>query len=659
MAHLDYDNVKQVRALRAYRARQLIFKIIHYLLGRLLINRIFSAALLVKSQIVKIGQRRRFGASTTPSMASKIESAPSLPGADIIELPAKRQRHRTEPLRSRFNLGTRTWAFFTLIGLYILPGLIGHEPWKQDETYIMEIVRNMLDTGDLTVPKMAGETFMEKPPLFYWVAAVLARLSRSVLAPHDGARLATGCFVFLTCTAVARCGRGWCGDQFGRTAVFVLLACFGMEIYAHLMLTDIALLAGIAIGMAGLPRWRTRPVISGLEIGTGIGVGFLAKGLLAPGIFGLSALLLPLFFSRWRERAYARTVVFALLAALPWLIVWPVALWHRSPALFNDWFWMNNIGRFVGFAVPVLGAAHDDGFWTRYLWWMTFPAAPLAAISLWRERATLRTDERAQSAIVLAAVTLSVLLASASARGGYALPLLPPLALLGARSALTLSPRLEFMWNVCARVVFGAFALAIWLLWAYVVFSHDPLHMRGLYNHLPPHPNRHVDVVMLVCCVFATLGAAYLMFGAPVRQAALQTWVVGMALCWVLLASLFMPWVDEVKSYRQVFRSLQQAIGPREGCIASYGLGESERAMLRYYDGIVTERLESQKVSACPMILLERTRDRLPRCSDNSPWEPVWQGARPADRYEHFWLFTRQPGPAACTDDPAAGEVSR
>lgn len=554
-------------------------------------------------------------------------------------------------LSRRFMLGTRTWAMLVLLALYLGPGLVGHQPWKQDETYIADIVRTMLATGDAVVPRMAGEAFMEKPPLFYWVAGALARLTSPVLALHDGARLATGAFLLVACAALAQCGRRWVDAQFGRTTVFVLLACFGLAAYAHLMLTDTALLAGIALGMAGLPRWRTHPVASGVQVGTGIGVGFLAKGLLAPGVFGLAALLLPLCFARWRARAYAQTVLVALLAALPWLMMWPAVLWSRSPALFHDWFWMNNIGRFVGFAVPVLGAANDPGFWAKNLWWLTFPAAPLALAALWRDRALLASDERMQSAAVLAAVILGVLVASASARDGYALPLLLPLSLLGARTALTLPPLIERLWRTGARGLFGAIALAFWCIWAYVMLTRDPLHLHALYRLLPPDPDRHLGTLRLACALAATAGAAWCMVLHPRRQAALQTWVVGLALCWLLAATLFMPWVDAVKSYQQVFRSLQAARGADAGCVASYGLAESERAMLHYYEGIVTERLETRPSSACTLILLEDPSGRLPRCSDDASWRPVWDGARPADRDEHFWLFRRAPGPATCSSE--------
>jgi 4-amino-4-deoxy-L-arabinose transferase-like glycosyltransferase len=543
----------------------------------------------------------------------------------------------------RFVLAARTWTFVCFVLLYALPGLIGHEPWKQDETYIAEIVRGMSATGDLVVPTMAGETFMEKPPLYYWVAAAFAKCLAPVLPLGDGARLASGLFVLLACAAVARCGRRWRDREFGRTAVFVLLACLGLEAYAHLMLTDLALLAGVAIGLAGLPRWQGRPMASGLEIGTGVGIGFLAKGLMAPGVFALTALLLPLGFSRWRRRAYLRTVLAAVAAALPWLLIWPAALYVRSPTLFSDWFWLNNIGRFVGFAVPELGAANDGGFWLQNLWWITLPAAPLALLSLWRERHALRTNELLQACLVMSIVVLGVLVFSASARGGYALPLLIPLSLLGAASAVSLGPRAERVWRRSGQLLFGSIAVLVWLAWGYIMFSSNPLHLDALYAQLAPDPDRRLHAAALGCCAVATVAATALMFWHKPRQAALQTWAVGLALCWLLLAGLFVPWVDQVKSYRQVFTALRAALPPSAGCIASEGLQESERAMLQYYAGMTTQRLELLPHADCPLLLVEDARAHAPHRIDGGIWSAVWEGARPADDQERFRLYRRRP----------------
>jgi hypothetical protein len=46
----------------------------------------------------------------------------------------------------------------------------------------------MLQSGDWLVPTLAGEPFMDKPPLFYWTAALFAKLFSPLLPLHDGAR---------------------------------------------------------------------------------------------------------------------------------------------------------------------------------------------------------------------------------------------------------------------------------------------------------------------------------------------------------------------------------------------------------------------------------------------------------------------------------------
>ncbi|WP_370448691.1 ArnT family glycosyltransferase [Burkholderia cepacia] len=64
---------------------------------------------------------------------------------------------------------------FVALGIaYLAPGIIGHDPWKQDEAYTFGIIRHMLDSGDWIVPANTGTPFLEKPPLYDWVAVAFA-----------------------------------------------------------------------------------------------------------------------------------------------------------------------------------------------------------------------------------------------------------------------------------------------------------------------------------------------------------------------------------------------------------------------------------------------------------------------------------------------------
>src|SRR5256885_10688050 len=92
---------------------------------------------------------------------------------------------------------SRKWTL-ALLAAWVALGLIGHDPWKPDEAYSFGLVWHILDTGDWVVPALAGEPFMEKPPLFYLSAAAFAKLFSPLLAYHDGARLAAGFYMALT-----------------------------------------------------------------------------------------------------------------------------------------------------------------------------------------------------------------------------------------------------------------------------------------------------------------------------------------------------------------------------------------------------------------------------------------------------------------------------
>ncbi len=530
-------------------------------------------------------------------------------------------------------------TFFLIAAAYLLPGLVGHDPWKQDETYIFGAVQHILDSGDWVVPTVAGEPFMEKPPLYYWIAAGFAWLCSAWLPLHDGARLATGFFMVITCGSAGWAARRWWGDGYGRFGVLALLACLGIVLYGHLMLTDIPVLTGFAIASCAFAVARTRPIVAGLVLSVGVGVGFLAKGVLAPGVLGLTAILLPCIFRAWREPRYYRALAIASLAVLPWLLIWPIALYLRSPALFFDWIWLNNIGRFLGFSVPLLGAAHPGGFWAKTIPWFTFPALPLALVSLWRHRNMISLSGPIQFSLVLSGVLMSVLTLSASARATYALPLLLPVCLLAAPATLTLSSAIDRWWDWSARFLFGTLAAAIWTVWLLMVAYDRPLHWRWLDGYLPAFvPPLDFDAIV-VAPLLTMVAIGIIWRGSKARGRGVISWVTGLMLCWALVSTLWLEWIDYAKSYRSVFSSLQLALPQTYRCVASSGLGESERAMLRYVLGINTKRQEITPTADCDLLLIDGLAASPPSRSKVMNLELLWEGARPSDLRERFWLY--------------------
>ena len=59
------------------------------------------------------------------------------------------------------------YSRLALLAAWVLLGLAGHDPWKPDEAYTFGLVYHISETGEWLVPTLAGEPFVEEPPLFF------------------------------------------------------------------------------------------------------------------------------------------------------------------------------------------------------------------------------------------------------------------------------------------------------------------------------------------------------------------------------------------------------------------------------------------------------------------------------------------------------------
>lgn len=547
-----------------------------------------------------------------------------------------------DSLRATFSTGAvQALPYVFLVLIFVFAGLVGHDPWKADEAYIFGVVQHMLETSDWVVPTLAGEPFMEKPPLFYWVATAFAVLLSGRLPLHDGARLASGFFMLITCWAVASTARSWWGTGMGRYAILALIACLGTLVQSHMMMPDIPLLTGFAVSALGFAIVLPRPTAGGVLLGLGVGIGFLSKGLLAPAVMGATALLLPLCFKEWRSRAYWRGLAIAAVVSVPWCVIWPVMLYMRSPTLFIDWFWINNVGRFLGFSVPQLGAEHLPWFWTQTIPWFTFPGLPIALWTIWQRRRIMLSEPPIQYALVAFGVLMLVLAVSSSGRCVYAWPLIVPVAILAAPGARLLPVRADRVWIWCSLALFGFLSLAIWAGWVTMMLKGAPPDWPRLLRVLPIEFVPRFDALCAFTAMLFSIGAYValrVLWNRPGRG--LTVWVVGITLTWSTLTTLWMPWLDFAKSYRSVFASMP--IPETANCIASINLGEGERAMLRYVTGRNPVRLEVSPSAGCTTLLVQREVAFGEPEIDLAMWKELWRGSRPGVTNERFWLFQRE-----------------
>jgi 4-amino-4-deoxy-L-arabinose transferase-like glycosyltransferase len=532
-----------------------------------------------------------------------------------------------------------------LLGLLCLiwlgTGLVGHDPWKPDEISGFGVVYSMLRHGDWLAPTLANEPFMDKPPLFYWTAALFAKVFSPLLPLHDGARLASGFYTALTLLFTGLAGRRLYGENRGWAAAIILIGCLGMLISAHQMTTDLALLAGCAMMLYGYSLSKERVLRAGALIGTGIGIGFMSKGFISPILFVLISASLPLAYRGWRTRNYYLSLAAALLFALPWLTIWPLLLYRYSPQLFADWAWTHNIGKWIVYAKT--GPDRDSLYYLENLPWMAWPAAPLAAWVVWKSRKRLSQREDLQLPLVCFAVMFVTLSLAADIQEVFALPMLLPIALLATASLSMLKRGAANALDWFGIMTFALLAILMWWGWAGLLLDNQAKITRWLKDYQPGfEPELHTTP--FVVAIIASVAWVVMVWrvGRSMRRATLN-WASGVTLVWILAMTLWLPWLDNGKSYRNMVTSMQQALPQHYQCIAGEHLGDGHRAMLEYFGKIITLHDPDHR---CDLRLIQGNRLSRP-LRDETHWEKIWEGSRKGDKYERFRLYRRLDDPAS------------
>ena len=518
-----------------------------------------------------------------------------------------------------------------LVLAYLLPGLVGHDPWKTDDAIGIGIVHQMIEHGRWIVPYLAGEPFLEDGPFHYWIAALAANVFGLVLAPHDGARLASGVMMAAVIALVHLAGRELYARTEGMSAALALLGCLGLLVHAHETLAEISMLAGQALAWYGIALARRKPQRAGWLLGAGLAVAALSKGIPAVIAPVAVALAVPLVSEAWHRREYLLSLLPALLVPLGICGGWLAAAESRAPGLALAW-WQANA---VQFAVPPVETL---GYWAQTLLWATWPAWPLALWTLWEARR--RTFEPSMRMLIAAcAASFGVLLALDAPREVYGLPLLLPLALLAGAGVPSLRRGAANALASFGVMSAGFLGAIMWLGW-FAMMTGVPSRIADRFSKLEPGYVPQFSWTAFAVALAFTLAWLWLVLKSE-RSAfrGVTFWAAGITLLWCLAMTLILPWIDYGKSYRPVAQALKKHIPAGTRCIESRGLGEAQRAVFDYHAGVVTQRLELRAESRCPLLLVQARQGEPDRTGPG--WKLLWEGSRPRDR-ERFRLYQKQ-----------------
>jgi 4-amino-4-deoxy-L-arabinose transferase-like glycosyltransferase len=523
-----------------------------------------------------------------------------------------------------------------LVGFYLLTGLMGHDPWRGDDVRYFGPVYSMLQGEGLIFPQIGGLPFVDYPPLYYWCAALFAFLTSSVLDAHSGARLASTLFTALTVYWVARASERLYGRPTRTPAALLTLGSLGLVLHAHETQPLIALMATVALVLAGIARVPERPLAGSLQAGLGC-----ALAVLAGGVTGL-LLTVPLFVIAMIVSPECRTprASGGMLAGLTLAVclggLWPLDMHLEQPDLFAIWR-SGQWRQLTGNSAEILS---DLGSLTELLSWFLWPLWPLAFWALWHNRRKL-IQLRWLLPLLSIVATAALLILSANHSQPSALPLLPAMAILAAGGLQSLRRGAASAFNWFAAMNFGVFALLVWIAWTAQVFAWPPGLARHIARAAPSfvlgNPVPQTLMGLAICLLWLILA-----WGVPRKQGSgAANWAMGMTMLWCLAVTLLMPWFDHGRSYRPMAEALNKALIPYAGeCVASNGLPNSIRSVLDYYVGLRPDPAFDGTTPCRLLLIYTDYRSEVPDQLDG--WQPTWHYSRGgAKQYEALHLFIR------------------
>ena len=534
-----------------------------------------------------------------------------------------------------------THAVLIVLALaFVAPGLVGHDPWRAFDVIAIEIVHQMHLSGDWIVPRLAGEPWLEDPPFYHWLALAFAKVFGSLLGFHNAVRLASGLAVLAALWFLYLAGRHSAARDpktTGASAALLLMGSIGLIVHAHEAVPDLATLAASCAGLAFLMQSNRKKIKTGLAFGASLGIAFLSTGLMVPLVLAATALLAHLVCDEWRDRRALAFLAAAALACLALALAWPLALGLRAPELAQAWWY---------------GATHVRGefganlrYYVVTASWFAWPAWPLAFWSAW----LLRREWRSARVFVPAAAAVLALLAIALAgprQDINAIALLAPLALLGAHGVARLRRGAANLLDWFGVMTFSFFAGLVWLGYVAMMTGLPPRIAKNFAKTAPGFLPQFEWLPFAVALAL-TLVWLGLVFGtAPSPARGVTRWAAGVALLWGTFATLWLPWVDHLRSYRSVALQLKSTLPASAGCIAAIDLAPPQRAAFSFHAGIRTEPLEaapaaSSSAPKCRYLIVQgNPRQEI---TPGQGWRKLADVGRPGDKRGRYRLYRYSP----------------
>src|SRR5207253_1920728 len=193
-------------------------------------------------------------------------------------------------------------------------------PFFDNEGRYAEVAREMVVLGDYVTPHLDFALFLNKPPLVYWLAALVFHL----LGPSEWARLVSVAAGAVALFATCRLGALLYGEEAGIVAGVALMTSVGFVLEARTLRPDMLMTAAVVVT---LWCWR-RAVVAGRRrtswlagMYAALGTGMLTKGLVPVVVVAIPLVLVTLRDEGWwgfRRLRPALGLGIVVTIVLPW-----------------------------------------------------------------------------------------------------------------------------------------------------------------------------------------------------------------------------------------------------------------------------------------------------------------------------------------------------
>jgi len=499
------------------------------------------------------------------------------------------------------------WALFLFCAAYVLPGLFGRDPWKNaDIAAFGQMWSLALGQASWWAPHVGGVPPSGGGILPYWLGGAFISALQPWVDPALAARLPfAGLLVAvlsLTWYATYHLARTEAAQPlplaFGGEArapdyaraladgaLLALMATLGLLQVGHETTPEMLQLTGSALftyGLAAAPYRAAKARLAtlfSLILLAGSGSPFIA--ILLAGV-GVAVCL--------------RSTEDSMKQHLRWVVLSGVLAGCLATGLswlgLSGWHW-----RLAG--MPSIGAV------VRLFLWFTWPALPLAILTVWSWR---RQALRRHIAVPLLSVLIGF--GACLAMGGQdraLLHALPPLAVLAAFSLPTIKRGLSAAIDWFSVFFFTGTALLIWVVYG-AMYTGWPHSTASNVAKLVPGYAKSFSWPLLIIAAAATLAWLGLVRWRTARhQSALWKSVVlpagGVALGWLLLMTLWLPLMDQSRSYRLLMERIKPQV--RVGsCIAAPGASAGLLTALEYFGQYSVDGRANSGSNGCEVLML-------------------------------------------------------